>query len=63
MVCAVMQWAMKVRQNIECSEYCSEVQWAAQLEKGTCVVKCIVIHPCEETDLLRQGKLGPNSRV
>lgn len=60
MVRAVMQWAMKVRQNTEYSEYCSEVQRAAQLEKDTCMVKCIIIHPCEETDLLRQG---PNSRA
>lgn len=29
---AVMQWAMEVRQNIEHSEYCGEVQRAAQLE-------------------------------
>lgn len=55
-----MQWAMKVRQNIEYSEYCSEVQRAAQLEKDTSMLKCIIIHPCEETDLLRQG---PNSRA
>ena len=42
---------------------CSEVQRAAQLEKGTCVVKYIIIHSCEEADLLRQAKLGPNSRA
>jgi len=53
MVRAVMQWAMKVRQNIKSSGYGSGVQRAAQLEKGICVVKCIIIHPCEEIDLLR----------
>lgn len=31
-VCAVMQWAMEVRQNIECTEDCGRVQRAAQLE-------------------------------
>lgn len=29
---AVMQWAMEVRQNIECREYCGGAQRAAQLE-------------------------------
>lgn len=29
---AVMQWAMELRQNIECGEYCGGVQRAAQYE-------------------------------
>lgn len=48
------------RQNIDYSENCGEVQRGSTV--GICVVRCIIIHPCEETDFLRQVHLGPNLR-